>query len=51
MEQKVIITDNTYDVNGELSSGWKVVSVTAQFVATGSSFETRGKFCFVLERG
>jgi hypothetical protein len=51
MEQKVIITDNTYDVNSELSNGWKVVSVTAQFVATGSSFETRGKFCFVLERG
>jgi hypothetical protein len=51
MEQKVIITDNTYDVNSELSKGWRVVSVTAQFVATGASFETRGKFCFVLERG
>ena len=50
MEQKVLITDSEYDVNFELGKGWKVVSVTAQYVATGSSFETRGKFCFVLER-
>ena len=50
MEQKVVITDLQYDINGELNKGWKIVSVTAQHVASGSSFETRGKFCFVLER-
>ena len=50
MEQKVIITDSQYDVNSELGKGWKIVSVTAQYVATGASFETTGKFCFVLER-
>ncbi len=51
MEQKVIITDSQYDINSELNKGWKIVSVTAQHVASGSSFEIRGKFCFVLERG
>lgn len=50
MEQKVIITDSQYDINNELEKGWKVVSVTAQYVVTGSSFDVRGKFCFVLER-
>jgi hypothetical protein len=51
MEQKVIITENSYEINPLLKEGWRVVSVTAQFVATGAVFETRGKFCFVLERG
>jgi hypothetical protein len=49
MKQKVLITDSQYDINSELDKGWKIVSVTAQHVAS-SSFETRGKFCFVLER-
>ena len=50
MEQKVVITDSQYDINSELSKGWKILSVTAQHVASGSSFEARGKFCIVLER-
>jgi hypothetical protein len=51
MEHRVIIADNTYDVNILLRDGWLVKSVTAQFVATGSGSHLNGKFCFVLERG
>lgn len=50
MEQKVIITDSQYDIQSYLDKGWIVVSVTAQHVASSSSYVTNGKFCFVLER-
>jgi hypothetical protein len=49
-EQKVIITDSQYDVNNLIKEDWKVISVTASHIATGSSFTSHGKFCFVLER-
>ena len=53
MEQKFIITDSEYDVQGWLDNGWKIVSVTPQHVScTGDSYQTlRGKFAIVLERG
>ena len=45
-----MITDSAFDVNQYLQKGWKVISVTAQHVATGNSLKELGKFCFVLER-
>jgi hypothetical protein len=51
MEQKFLITDSQYDVQGWLDKGWRIISVTAQYVATGSSYQTTGKFAIVLERG
>lgn len=49
MKHKVIITENENEINNYLKEGWKVHSVTAQFVSTGDSFSMTGKFCFVLE--
>ena len=49
MEQKFIIVDNAYDVSVHLEKGWRIVSVTAQHVSTGSY--AVGKFAIVLERG
>lgn len=43
-EQKVIIADNSWDVNQYLDKGWYVVSVTAAHL---TSFKY---FCFVIER-
>jgi hypothetical protein len=51
MEQKFLITDSQYDVQGWLDKGWRIVSVTAQHVATSNSYTERGKFAIVLERG
>lgn len=52
MEQKVIITDSQYDIQSYLDKGWKVVSITAQHIATGSNtYQVNGKFCFLLEKG
>lgn len=51
MEQKFLITDSQYDVQGWLDKGWRIVSVTAQHVATANSYTERGKFAIVLERG
>lgn len=53
MEQKVIIGKSTTDIDNLLDKGWKVVSVTAQHVASASQYSTSaiyGDFCFVLER-
>jgi hypothetical protein len=50
-EQKFIITDSQYDVQNLIDKGWLVVSVTAQHIATGSSFQVTGKFAVLLERG
>lgn len=34
-EQKVVITDSSYDINKDLQNGWKIVfQPTAQHVAT-----------------
>lgn len=49
-EQMVMITDSAFDVNQYLQKGWKVISVTAQHVATGTSYKELGRFCFVLEK-
>jgi hypothetical protein len=51
MEQKFLITDSQYDVQGWLDKGWSIVSVTAQVVSTGKDFTSeKGKFAIVLER-
>lgn len=52
MEQKVIITRSEKDINEWLSTGWTVVSVTAQNVSnTGAHFDVmRGEFCFVIQK-
>jgi hypothetical protein len=50
MEQKVIITDKQSEINSWIEKGWKVVSVTAGHVSTGTSFTAHGMFCFILER-
>jgi hypothetical protein len=50
MEQKIIITEVQYEVQSLLDEGWSVVSVTAQHIASGTSFSTTGKFCIILER-
>jgi hypothetical protein len=58
-EQKVIITKSEKDINDWLERGWRVTSVTAQYVSTStanngtasySSQEKEGKFCFVIEK-
>jgi hypothetical protein len=49
-EQKVIITESQYEIENLIKEGWRVISVTAGHIATGSSFTSHGKFCFVLER-
>lgn len=45
-----MITESELNVNQYLQKGWKVISVTAQYIATGSSYKESGKFCFVLEK-
>ena len=50
MEQKFIIVDNQLNVQTWLDKGWRILSVTAQHVSTGSSQWMSGKFAIVLER-
>ncbi len=50
MEQKFIIVDNQSDIQNWLDKGWRILSVTAQHVSTGSSQWLSGKFAIVLER-
>jgi hypothetical protein len=50
MEQKFLITDNQYDVQNLLDKGWRIVSVTAQYVATGINYTEKGKFAIILEK-
>lgn len=52
MEQKFIIANRDYEINDLLIDGWRVVSVTAQHVASGSenSLPMRGHFAVLLER-
>jgi hypothetical protein len=50
MEQKFIITDSQSDIQNWLDKGWRIISVTAQHVSTGSSQRMSGKFAIVLER-
>jgi hypothetical protein len=50
MEQKFIITDSQSDIQNWLDKGWRILSVTAQHVSTGSSQLMSGKFAIVLER-
>jgi len=48
MEHKVVITKSQLTINEWLDKGWKVVSVTAQYIVSSSWNE--GAFCFVLQR-
>ena len=48
-EQKLLITDSTYDVNEWLDKGWEVISVTAQHVSSGNYTE-RGKFAILIQK-
>jgi len=43
-EQKVIISNSTFEVNSYLDKGWKIVSVTPSHSQSGNYF------CFVIER-
>jgi len=50
-EQKVIITSSQIEINGLISKGWFVISVTPQVVSSVAGYSSmRGEFCFVLER-
>jgi hypothetical protein len=56
-EQKVVVlsgsdyaSDMEKEVNGWLEKGWRVVSVTAQHVASSSSQTVRGGYFIVFER-
>jgi hypothetical protein len=48
MEHRVVITKSQSTINDWLDKGWKVVSVTAQYIVSSSWNE--GAFCFVLSR-
>lgn len=56
MEQKIIITDSEYEIQKYLDMGWRVISITPQYVSTAAggqrygSERVNGKFCFLLER-
>ncbi len=50
MEQKFLIVDSQYEVQSWLDKGWRITSITAQHIATGSSRIECGKFAIVLER-
>lgn len=56
-EQLVLITSDHDKINEKITAGWRVVSITAQTVATGiNSVENgkpvgiQGKFCFLFEK-
>ena len=56
-QQQVIVTpyssyasDTADQINAAIAEGWRVVSVTAQHVASSSSQTIRGGFFVVLER-
>lgn len=49
-EQEVVITESQSDINDYIRKGWRVVSVTAEHVATGAPVKVCGKFCFILEK-
>ena len=51
MEQKLIISNSVEAINEHLENGWRVVSITPQYVSTGSSQIISGKFAILLERG
>lgn len=52
MAQKLILTGDSFDkVNEYLENGWKVVSITAQHVSTGSTvYSKSGDFAVLLEK-
>jgi hypothetical protein len=55
-EQRVLVTGNEYasevqdKVDAIMAEGWRVVSVTAQHVASSSSQTVRGGYFIVFER-
>ena len=50
MEQKLIITDSSQDVNKYLVEGWTVISITPQHVSTNINSSLRGNFAILLEK-
>ena len=50
MKQKLIITRDQDKVNDFIEQGWRVVSITAQHVATGAVYQVDGLFAILLER-
>lgn len=50
MEQKFIITDDQYEIQDWLDKGWRIISVTAQHIASSASYRNEGKFAVVLEK-
>jgi len=49
MEQKFIVTKSEPEVNLLLSEGWRIVSITPQYVG-GNGYGVYGEFAIVLER-
>ena len=49
-EQKILIIDSTRDVNDLLDKGWEVISITPQYVSSGSSSYMRGQFAVLLQK-
>lgn len=52
-EQMFLITDDHMIVQSWLDKGWRIISVTAQHVASGSQVHTSrisGSFAIVLEK-
>jgi hypothetical protein len=52
VEQKALLTQHSgvHRLNDELDEGWRVKSVTAQHVSTGSTLSIQGIFLVILER-
>lgn len=50
MTQKLIISKSVKDINEYLENGWRVVSITAQHISTGSSQFMIGEFAILLEK-
>lgn len=49
MEQKFIITKSESEINVLLSEGWRIISITPQYVG-GNGYGVYGEFAIVLER-
>jgi hypothetical protein len=49
-QQKLLIVDNTRDVNDYLDKGWEIISVTAQFVSAGTSYSQKGEWAIVIQK-
>ena len=50
IEQKIVVSQYSTDINNLIKEGWIVVSVIPQHVSASSSYSQIGGFCFLLER-